>query len=421
MIFVFNVFSTSDVFAQDLLNLDAEAAILVDAESGKILYQKNPDELLPPASMTKMMTMYLVMEAIKEGKITWDQKTQPSDYSHTISQKRNLSNVPLRRDGQYNVRELFEATIIYSANGAAITLAELIAGSEGNFVKMMNEKAAQLGLKNYKFVNATGLNNSDLAGMHPEGTEPDAENMISARSCALLGYRLLKDYPDVLQISSIPKKTFREGTEDAIKMDNWNWMLPSLVFAYEGIDGLKTGSSPTAGFSFTGTAKRNGMRVISVIMKAPSYQKRFSETRKLMDYGFANFTKKEVVPANYQVAGQSEVPVIKGKEKTVKIAGKKPIVVLLKRGEEKQYEPYVQLDNTKLEEGALVAPLKKGEKVGTLALKYKGELKYGFLTNEGLKTEQTEAVTTTEVKKANFIVLFFRWIIVLIKGAISSI
>lgn len=394
-------------------DITAEAAILLDGTSGKILYEKNADELLPPASMTKMMTEYLILEAVKKGKIKWEQQLSISQYAHDISQKRNLSNVPLRIDLQYSVKELFEAAGIYSANGAAIALSEAIAGNETAFVKKMNDKAAEMGLKEYKFVNCTGLNNSDLLGLYPPGTDPNAENMISARAAAILAYNLLKDYPEILKTSSIPKKTFREGTTDFIKMDNWNWMLPSLVYAYPGVDGLKTGSTNTAGYSFTGTVLRGDVRLISVVMKADSYKSRFSETARLFDYGFNNFVKKEILPAGYKIAGKSEVTVLKGKAKKVVVATKKPLISMVKSGEENLYEPVYELTST-----AFTAPIKKGQVMGHLTLKYKGEGKYGYITPQAKNTDRVEVVATQEVKKANFLVLFFRWImdLVLQKG-----
>ncbi|MCY9150150.1 serine hydrolase, partial [Bacillus haynesii] len=150
--------------ANDPINVDAKAAILVEASSGKILYSKNPDQRLPVASMAKMMTEYLLLEAIHEGKVKWDQKYTPDDYVYEISQDRSLSNVPLRKDGSYTVKELYQATAIYSANAAAIALSEIVAGSESKFVELMNKKAKELGMKDFKFVNATGLENKDLHG-----------------------------------------------------------------------------------------------------------------------------------------------------------------------------------------------------------------------------------------------------------------
>ena len=239
--------------AEDTLNINADAAILIDAATGKVLYEKNSDKVLGIASMTKMMTEYLLLEAIAEGRVKWDQEYAVSEYVYKISQDTALSNVPLRRDGTYTIKELYEAMTIYSANGATAAIAETIAGSESNFVKMMTDKANELGLKDFKFVNSSGLNNHDLKGMHSVGGE-DEENVMSARATAKLAYHLINDYPEVLETTSIPSKTFRAGTDDATKMDNWNWMLPELVFKYPGVDGLKTGTTDFAGYCFTGTA-----------------------------------------------------------------------------------------------------------------------------------------------------------------------
>ena len=133
---------------------------------------------------------------------------------------------------------------------------------------MMNDKSKEFGLKNYKFVNSTGLTNKDLKGHHPEGTTPDEENKMSARDVAILAQRLIQDFPKILDIAKISKKVFREGTKDRIEMPNWNWMLKGLIKEYEGVDGLKTGTTPEAGDCFTGTIERNGMRFISVVIKS---------------------------------------------------------------------------------------------------------------------------------------------------------
>lgn len=407
--------------SNDPLGLKAEAAMLVDAGSGKILYQKNPDELLHPASMTKMMTEYLILDAIKKGSIKWDQKISISDYVFKVSHNKNLSNVWLRKDAQYTVKELYESMAIYSANGSTIALAELVAGSETNFIKMMNEKAAELGLKDYKFVNSTGLNNADLFGMQPEGTSPTDENVMSARAVATLAYRLLKDHPEVLQTSSITKKIFREGTPDANKMENWNWMLPGLVFGYEGVDGLKTGDTDAGGCSFTATAKRGNLRFISVVMKTASKTARFQETKRLLDYGFSNFSEKQIFPAGYRLPGMAEIPVVSGRQKKVGIAAKTPLSIAVKNGEENAYTPSIVLDSSMLKNGALSAPLKNGQTVGYLTANYKGSINYGYLTADGKSNEQVPVVTTAQVKKANWIILSFRTIGNFISNVFSKI
>ncbi|KAA0543129.1 D-alanyl-D-alanine carboxypeptidase [Bacillus sp. BGMRC 2118] len=387
----------------DILDIKGHSAILVDANTGMILYEKESDTALPTASMTKMMTEYLVLEAIKDGKISWEQETGISEYVYKISQFRSLSNVPLRLDGTYTVKELYEAMAIYSANGATIALAELVAGSETNFVKMMNDKAEELKLVNYKFVNSTGLNNKDLLGNHPKGTDQAEENLMSAKATATLAYNLLKDYPEVLDTASIPTKVFREGTEDSIDMINWNEMLPGLGSEYAGVDGLKTGSTDLAGYCFTGTATKGDTRFISVVMKTDSRTARFVETKKLLDYGFSNFEKLEVVAAGYQEKGKKTVKVQKGKENTVEIEAAKPIALLVKRGEKENYKPVVKISKKSVE-----APVKEGTKVGTVTVEYKGEGSLSFLTEKGGELVKSDIVTTDNVEKANWFVLLMK-------------
>lgn len=399
----------------DAVGVNAKGAILVEASTGKILYGKNADDLLPIASMAKIMTEYLVLEAVNKGKIKWDQTYTPSDYVYRISQNRGLSNVPLRKDGTYNVKELYEAMSIYSANGAAIALAEIVSGSESNFVKLMNEKAKELGLKNFEFVNSTGLENGDLAGMHPDGTTADAENKMSARDMALLSQKLIIDYPEVLETASTPRKIFREGTEDAIKMDNWNWMLEGLLFETEGVDGLKTGSTKSAGSSFTATAERNGMRVITVVLNAASddgslHTPRFKETKKMIDYAYNNFKMEEVYPADYQIKNKSDLSVVKGKEKEVAVATKEPLNLVVKNGEKESYEPNYVFDQKKVNaDNEVQAPVKKGEKIGYMTVKYKGKGQdLGFL--EEKSDANVDIVTKSGVEKANWFVLSMRGI-----------
>lgn len=402
--------------AEDFLNINADAAILIEAETGRVLYSKNPDTVLGIASMTKIMTEYLLLEAIEEERVTWDQQYAVSEYVWKVSQDTSLSNVHLRRDGTYNIRELYEAMTIYSANAATIAIAETLAGSETNFVKMMNEKAEELGLKDYKFVNSSGLNNSDLKGSHPAGNI-DEENVASARAMAKLAQALITKFPDVLETTSIPKKSFREGTEDEIKMDNWNWMLPELVYGYEGVDGLKTGTTDFAGYTFTGTAERGGDRYITVVLNAKdangkgSYKARFDETKKMFDYAFSNFSKEEIVPANYKVKGKESLPVAKGKEDKVEIETTEPISMVVKNGEKENYKPVLVIDEKKLnKDGQLTAPIKKGDKIGYLTVESTGDGEVEFLAEDGENMLQVDVVAAADVEKANWFVLMMRGI-----------
>ncbi|ARF18886.1 D-alanyl-D-alanine carboxypeptidase [Sporosarcina ureae] len=389
--------------SESSLDLRVNGAILIDADNGRVLYEENSDKPLGIASMTKMMTEYLMFEALDDGTITWDQEYKVTEYTYKVSQDRRLSNVPLRRDGSYTIRELYEAVAIYSANAATIAIAESIAGSEEEFVQLMNEKAEELGLTDYKFVNSTGLNNSDLQGMHPSEFGEKDENVMPARSVAKLAYHLLKKYPEVLDTTKIPKKTFREGTSDAIDMVNWNFMLPGLVYEYDGIDGLKTGTTEFAGHCFTGTAVRDGRRVIAVVMNAVddkgvgSYEARFDATRALFDYGFKEFSETELLKVGYQFKKQKTLDVTKGKEKKVAIATKQPIRMLVHNADDQDYTTELVLDEKLVKNGQIQAPIKKGTVVGHVKLVKKDGSDYDFIND---KVVDTEVVTIEEVKKA---------------------
>lgn len=387
--------------SDDILDISAEAAILLDAETGKILYEKNADTVLGVASMSKMMTEYIVLEAISEGKIEWDQTVQINEYVHNLSKAAGLSNVGLTQGENYTVKELYEAMAIFSGNAATVALAELVSGSEKNFVELMNKKAAELGMTDYTFVNASGLNNSNLLGVIPAGGQND-ENVMSARDTAILAYRLLTDFPEVLETSSQPTLTFRDGEE----YPNFNWMLPGLIFEYKGVDGLKTGSTDFAGYCFTATAERDGQRYISVVMKSSTKNERFTDTAKILNYAFSNFSDEEIFEAGYVPKEYSELAVSKGKEKTVALETSKALDLAIEKGTKDSYEPVVVIDEDLLnEDGELVAPIKKGDVIGYVTVQSADD-QYGFLTSE--KSARVDLVAAETVEKANWFVLSMR-------------
>lgn len=401
----------SSIFTQPMIShaasevdLNAESAIIVDAETGKVLYAKNPDIALPPASMTKMMTEYLVWEAVESGEISWDDETEISDYPYSISANPNFSGIGLRQEVSYTAEELYEAMAINSDNGTTIALAEMIAGSESEFVKLMNKKAEEMGLSDYKFVNSTGLENNHLGDNYPEGTDPNGTNLLSARSSALLGYHLVNDFPESLEISNIPEAVFDEQT-----ITNWNWMLPHegdnlAPYYYEGVDGLKTGNTELAGYCFTATAKKNDKRLIVVVMKTDSYEERFNETAKLFDYGFENFEEQELFQAGYQLEDDSTLPVLKGKEKTVEIEITNGFELPMKQGDEENYEINYHIDEELLNnEGELTAPVEKGQKVGQAELIYTGEDDFGYIFSNG--HDFVDLVTTDSIEKSNWFMI----------------
>nr|WP_275695708.1 D-alanyl-D-alanine carboxypeptidase family protein [Fredinandcohnia sp. SECRCQ15] len=420
-IFLLSIFSNSYITVQaEALapEIDAKYAILIDGDTGRVLFEKNADVAAPIASMTKMMTEYLVLEAINKGKISWNDTTTVSDYAFAISDPSNgFSGAGLTQNKPYIVEDLYNAMAIYSDNAATITLAELVGGTETNFVKMMNDKAAELGLPDYHFANSTGLTNQMLEDVYPDGRDPNGDNILSAESVALLAYSLIKDYPEALEHSSIPQITF-EGK----KLNNYNWMLkhdpaesPNFVpYYYEGMDGLKTGYTGPAGKCFTGTAVRNGKRLITVIMhtNVEKDAPRFVETKKLLDYGFNNFEKVEIFPKGYQMKGKEELKVLKGKEKEVEVVTNKPISILIRKGEDKSlYEAsYVYDKKLVSKDNEITAPIKKGDKVGTMKITYKGDGEIKFITQGKEDVIQADLVIKKDVEKTNWFVLMLRGI-----------
>lgn len=403
-LFTYN--ATTAVAEEDPLGLKAKAAIIIDAETGRVLYEKNVDELLGVASMSKMLTEYIVLEAIHEGKISWDKEVIINEFVHNLSKAPGLSNVGLTQGEAYTVKELYQAMAIHSGNAATVALAELIAGTETNFVKLMNEKAKELGLESYKFVNSTGLNNSSMLGNHPDGTGEKEENMMTARDTAKLAFHLINDFPEVLETSSIDKLKFRDGKE----YPNFNYMVPGLIFEYEGVDGIKTGSTDFAGYCFTSTAERNGQRFITVVMNLPTRDERFVETQQLLNYAFSNFSKETLFKEGLVIKDTKTLPVVKGKEDQVKIATKEPIELIIKNGEKDKYKPKLVLDKDKFnEDGRLEAPVKKGDVVGYVTYEYDGK-DYGFITKDGAKKVRVDVVATETVDKANWFALMLRGI-----------
>ncbi|WP_028988444.1 D-alanyl-D-alanine carboxypeptidase family protein [Thermicanus aegyptius] len=382
------------------LALEVKSAILVEASTGKVLFEMNAKEPFAPASMTKMMTEYLILDAIKNGKLSWDDVATADDYVYFMG-KNGGSRVFINKGEKRTVRELFSAMAIYSANDATVMLAQLLAGSETAFVQMMNEKAKEFGMKNTHFVTASGYPEDLLKEYRPQ---IEGKQLMSAEDAAILGLRLITDHPEVTQFTSVPFAKFREGQKDEISMRNWNLLLPGLKYAYEGADGLKTGHTTEAKWSFTATAKRGNMRLIAVVMGAETEDKRFQETIKLFDYGFNNFQLTQILPSGATVPGHEEASVSKGKERTVKMVTAAPYMDVTRKGETAALFDMQVTEDPSL----LVAPIKKGDRVGTLKVTYKGKEPFRYLTPEEEKKAEKALVAGTDVEKGGFIQLFFR-------------
>ncbi|RNB82698.1 D-alanyl-D-alanine carboxypeptidase [Brevibacillus fluminis] len=404
--------TASAAVPQANLDLAVKSAILVEASTGKILYQNNPDVPLPPASMTKMMTEYLVMEAIKENKIKWDQKVKVSDYAFYIAKKSDSSGVYLNSGEEFTVGDLYQAMAIVSANDATVLLAETVGGSEPNFVVEMNKKAQELGMKSTHFLTSSGLPASELGPYAPADTAND--NVMTARDAAILARALIRDYPDALKYSQIPRLTFRPGQKNELKKANYNWMLKGLPAEYPGADGLKTGSTEQAKYCFTGTAQRDGMRLISVVMGADTEMKRFAETKKLFDYGFSNFKLTKKQAANTPVAGFESVPVKKGVELNVPAVPSSDVTVLTKVGEEGQFNPKVTVQD-------LTAPVKKGQVIGKVMYQAADAVEADYLQPADFQKGGIDLVAANDVEEASWIRLFFRSIGTFFSNLFSSI
>lgn len=373
----------------DPLQLQVKSAILVEVETGQVLYEKNADEPLPPASMAKMMTEYLVLDAIAGGNLKWE---DPVVVSRTAAATGGSGSL-IAAGETFAVRKLFEDMSIYSGNRSSVALAEKVAGSEKAFVDLMNETARKLGLsERARFVNATGLP-GPMSSYPAEG-----ETLLSARDVATLARRLVLDHPEVLEFTKIPQLKFRET--DRASMVNWNWMLEANAsvpdmkpYAYPGLDGLKTGHTDEAGYCFTGTAVRDGMRLISVVMGANTRPASFSETRKLLDYGFSTFEVRTLVEAGVPLDVAGTVPVRKGKKTGLRVAAGEPAKFAIRKDDR---SPQPEIELRPKPERELAAPIRKGDPVGTVAVRYGG-------------TERVLTLVAAEdVEKAGWFRLFWR-------------
>ncbi|TLS50008.1 D-alanyl-D-alanine carboxypeptidase [Paenibacillus antri] len=348
------------------LGLNVKSAILMELTTGQIIYGLNENEPRPPASMAKMMTEYLVMRQIETGKISWDDMVMTSKNAADA-----IGSGQLMAEGQtYPLRKVFELLSIYSGNDAAIALAEHISGTQDGFAKLMNETAKELGMsEGARFINSTGLERDDMV----EEPAIEGETLMSAKDAAILARAIITEYPEVLEFTKIPQLKFEET--DAEPMVNWNWMVEGnkdsvslQQFAYEGLDGLKTGNTNSAGYCFTGTAEQDGMRLVSVVMGADSISARFNETRKLLDYGFNNFEVKTILSAKTELPDLPSIQIRNAVNREAPVLIGEGLVVVGRKGEEGTRTTKYQL----FEESKLVAPLQAGAQVGSVTVTYQG-------------------------------------------------
>ncbi len=314
----------------------AKSALLMDAATGTVLFEQNPHEKLAPASVTKVMTMLLIMEAIDNGKIRWEDTVTASE----TAAAKGGSQVYLKVGETMTVTDMVKSIAVSSANDCACAMAEHLAGSEAAFVDMMNQRAGELGMADTHFVNCTGLDDDPNAAQH----------LTSAHDIAVMSRELLIKHPKIKEFTTIWMDTIRGGT---FGLSNTN----KLVRFYPGATGLKTGFTSHAGYCLSASAQRDGMELIAVVMGSKTSQDRFSACKSLLDYGFANYAL--VAPE----VGSEEVKVKLGQSTVVRAVPSRGVQLLIDRSQRDSVTTETVLDSP------VTAPVSRGQRLGMLTVK----------------------------------------------------
>lgn len=345
------------------LEIKAKSAILMEVNTGKILYEMNSDEKLPPASITKIMSLLLITEAIDNGKLSVEDVVTASEHACSMGG----SQIWLETGESMTVDDLLKAAVIASANDATVALGEHIAGSEEGFVAMMNARAKELGMTATNFVNATGLD--------AEGHLSSAHD-VAVMSAELIKHDLIKNY------STVWMDSLRDGESELVNTNK-------LVRFYKGTTGLKTGTTSSAGYCLSATAERDGLELVAVIMSGETSTDRFEGAKKLLDYGFANYEYASVKPE----LDITELSVKSGVEQSVRISAADNFGALLKKSDAANITQELQLQKN------LTAPIKKGDVVGAVNF---------YLNDEQIG--QIDITAVENVDKMNFFTAFL-WIL----------
>lgn len=352
---------------------NAKSAIMIEASTGEILFQKNKDEKLAPASMTKMMSMLLIMEEIENGNLKWNEMITTSEKASSMGG----SQIFLKVGEKMTVEDLLKGVAIASGNDAVVALAERVSGSEEQFVKRMNIRAKDLGLKNTNFINATGLT---------------ADNHYSsAYDMSLIAKELVK-HEKILEFTSTYEDYLRKDTKSPFWLVNTN----RLVRFKEGVDGLKTGFTDEAGYCLTATMKKDNMRLITVVMKEENTSKRSADTTKMLDYGFNIYMVQTILDEKTTIEKKK---VELGKTLTTEIVPKENITILNKKSDDQKNITYKTSINK------IIAPVKKGDKVGTIDI---------IEDNNIIST--IDATVKEDISKANILTIYLRNIKEIISG-----
>ena len=331
--------STEEKSVDNSLNLESGAAVLIEQNSGKVLYEKNMHEQLRPASVTKVMTILLIMEAIDSGKINYDTQIPCSENASSMGG----SQIWLDTTETLSVNDMLKAICVVSANDCTVAMAEYLEGSQEAFVQKMNEKAKELGMNDTCFKNCHGIDEDG--------------HITSAYDIALMSKELLSKHPDITKYTTIYMDSLRDGKSELVNTNK-------LIRTYNGITGLKTGSTSLALYNLSASATRDDLSLIAVIMKAPTTKLRFAEAQKLLDYGFSNYSYIKLGDNGDTV---KSVPISKGIKTNINATVENTSGVLIPKGKEKQIEQNIFVQDN------LSAPVYQGQKVGEITYTLNGE------------------------------------------------
>ncbi|MBQ8472993.1 MAG: D-alanyl-D-alanine carboxypeptidase [Bacilli bacterium] len=371
MVFSLNFYN---VKADDSLLSGAKSGLLMEVSTGTIIYEKNIHEKVSVASMTKMMGMILIMESLEDGKIRLDEMVKVSKNASGMGG----SQIWLEEGESMSVLDLIKGIMMASANDGIVCMAERIGGSEENFVKMMNEKAKELGLKNTNFVNPTGLDEDD--------------HYSTAYDMALIAKELIK-HEDIFKYTSIYEDYLRKGTDREYWLVNTN----KLIKTYQGADGLKTGMTDNAGYCMAVTAVRNNMRLLAIVLGEESGKVRNQETTELLDYGF-NLYEVTTIKKKGEVLGKIEID--KANTNPIEIVASSDVTILKKQSDtDKEYKSDVKLKTLNL-------PIKKGDEIGTLIVR----------DDIGNKIDEVLITVSSDIKKDNFFNILLKILKSMIQG-----
>lgn len=353
-------------------DVETDSAILLEAETGQVLFEKNADRVLPPASITKIMPLLIAMEKLEEGSISLDDQVTISRYAESMGG----SQIFLAANTQVSMEKLLKAVTIASGNDASVAVGEYIAGTYSNFIAMMNDKAAELGMDSTNFANSTGL--------------PDPNHYSTARDISIMARELAK-YPQILEWASIWTETIDLPGRQAMLV-NTN----SLINKYPSMDGLKTGHTQAAGFCLASTASKGDTRLISVVLQGNTLNEREEATTRLLDYGFNAFSKRQIAAAGDQI---QNIPVVEAADKVAVGEVAENLYIMVQKGQEREISQEVELKDS------LKAPIEKGGVLGELTV-YRGEK----------EVSSVDVIAVENIDRANIFVRLWRTTLDFIQG-----